>query len=48
VRDLEVIDQELKLLVVVRAAVRREGGRPTTTTVDKLLDERLEKVGPNG
>jgi hypothetical protein len=41
-RDVEVIDQELALLAVVRAALRREGGRPSSGVIDELLDERLD------
>lgn len=39
-RDVEVIDQELRLLAVVRTAVCREGARLSTDVIDELLDER--------
>ena len=40
-RTLDVIDAELRLLVVIRRAAREAGGRPSTAAVDELLDERL-------
>jgi hypothetical protein len=40
-RTIDVIDEELRFLVMVRAAARDAGGRPTTEGVDELLDERL-------
>jgi hypothetical protein len=39
-RDLEVIDSELRLLLAIRHMVREEEGRPPSTThIDELLDE---------
>jgi hypothetical protein len=38
---LDVIDAELRLLVVIRTAAREAGGQPSTPAVDELLDERL-------
>jgi hypothetical protein len=40
-RTLDVIDAELRLLVVIRRAAREAGGQPSTAAVDELLDERL-------
>lgn len=42
-RSREVIDRELALLAVVRAAARGMGGNPSTELVDQLLDERLKQ-----
>ncbi|WP_396913227.1 hypothetical protein [Mycolicibacterium sp.] len=40
-RDLDVIDSELRLLVAVRRAVIAEGGTaPSLDLIDGLLDER--------
>ena len=40
-RDLEVIDSELRLLLAIRHMVREEEGRPPgTARIDELLDER--------
>jgi hypothetical protein len=41
VRDIGVIDGELRLLAAVRASIRELGGRPSCRQVDRLLDERL-------
>jgi hypothetical protein len=41
VRDLDSLDGELRLLAVVRQAIREQGGQPTSTVADGLLDERL-------
>jgi hypothetical protein len=42
-RDLEVIDSELRLPAAVRRVCREYDGRvPSTTLVDALLDERTE------
>jgi hypothetical protein len=41
VRDLEVIDSELRLLLAIRHLAREAEGRPPSTArVDQLLDER--------
>jgi hypothetical protein len=40
-RDVEVVDLELALLVAVRCVVRELGACPTSGAVDRLLDERL-------
>jgi hypothetical protein len=41
VRDIEVIDSELRLLLVIRNMVREAEGRtPNTARIDALLDER--------
>lgn len=40
-RDIDVIDQELRLLAAVRSTIREQGGQPTSSRVDALLDERL-------
>jgi hypothetical protein len=40
-RTLDVIDAELRLLVMIRSAAREAGGQPSTAAVDELLDERL-------
>lgn len=42
VRDLDVIDRELRLLALVRAKTKESGGRPSTRVIDRLLDERQE------
>jgi hypothetical protein len=40
-RDLEVIDSELRLLLAIRRVAREEEGRtPSTAHIDELLDER--------
>ena len=40
-RDIEVIDFELRLLVAIRHMAREAGGRtPNTARTDELLDER--------
>lgn len=40
-RTIDVIDEELRLLVMLRGAENDAGGRPTTVAIDDLLDERL-------
>lgn len=41
VRDIEIIDSELRLLLAIRHMVREAEGRPPSTTrIDELLDER--------
>ena len=40
-RDRDTIDGEMRLLAAVRAAIRDEGGEPSSRQVDELLDERL-------
>jgi hypothetical protein len=42
VRTIQDVDDELALLVTVRATARTFGTRPTTDFADQLLDERLE------
>ena len=45
-RDLEVIDSELRLLAAVRRVCREEDGvLPSIGQVDELLDERRELDG---
>ncbi|MFV8242203.1 hypothetical protein [Mycolicibacterium peregrinum] len=39
-RDLDVIDCELRLLALVRSKTSEAGGRPSMAHVDELLDER--------
>jgi hypothetical protein len=40
-RDLEVIDSELRLLLAIRNMAREAEGRaPNTALIDALLDER--------
>jgi hypothetical protein len=42
VRDIEVIDCELRLLAAFRRMAREGKGRPPSTArIDELLDERL-------
>jgi hypothetical protein len=42
VRDIEVIDCELRLLAAFRRLAREGKGRPPSTArIDELLDERL-------
>lgn len=41
-RDREIIDSELRLVVAIRRMVCERGGPlPTTAPMDELLDERL-------
>jgi hypothetical protein len=40
-RDMEVIDSELRLLAAVRRVAVDHGVVPSSTHVDALLDERL-------
>jgi hypothetical protein len=42
VRTIQDVDDELALVVTVRATARAFGARPTTDLADQLLDERLE------
>jgi hypothetical protein len=42
VRHIEVIDAELRLLATIRHCIRSEGGQPSTTLSDALLDERTD------
>lgn len=42
VGKLHAIDRQLELLSAVSASIRRLGGRPDTSLIDQLLDERLE------
>jgi hypothetical protein len=45
-RDRETIDSELRLLAAVRRTCREiDGGVPSMTLVDALLDERGELTG---
>ncbi len=45
VRDFEVIDSELRLLLAIRHMAREAGGRtPYTARIDALLDERSAAV----
>jgi hypothetical protein len=39
-RDLDTIDSELRLLAAVRRVCREQGGVPSMSLVDALLDER--------
>jgi hypothetical protein len=42
-RDLEVIDSQLGLLLAIRKMAREAEGRtPNTARIDELLDERSE------
>jgi hypothetical protein len=43
VRDLDGIDDELRLLAAVRRSIRRQDGEPSSRPVDELLDERLRR-----
>lgn len=48
-RDLEVIDSELRLLLAIRHMAREEEGRPPSTTrIDELLDERSDANACSG
>ena len=47
-RDLEIIDCELRLLAALRRTVRRIRCEPSTRQVDELLDERLSHRGRAG
>jgi hypothetical protein len=47
VRDLEVIDSELGLLLAIRNMAREAEGRtPNTARIDALLDERSSLLPP--
>jgi hypothetical protein len=43
-RTIQDIDEQLALVVMVRATARAFGTRPTTDFADQLLDERLEII----
>ena len=46
-RDLEVIDSELRLLLAIRRTVREaESRQPSTARIDELLDERAAAEPP--
>jgi len=48
-RDVEVIDSELWLLLAIRQMAREEEGRPPSTArIDELLDERSAAAAENG
>jgi len=40
-RDRDTIDSELRLLAAELRSIRERGGRPSSSRVDELLDERL-------
>jgi hypothetical protein len=40
-RDVSAIDRQLSLLASVSSSIRRLGGKPSTTLIDELLDERI-------
>lgn len=42
VGTLQAIDRQLELLSAVSESIRRLGGRPDTSLIDQLLDERWE------
>jgi hypothetical protein len=45
-RDIEIIDSELRLLVAIRRTIwEAEGRAPSTARIDELLDERSEMTG---
>jgi hypothetical protein len=45
-RDIETIDDELRLLMAIRDMVREEEGRPPSPArIDELLDERANHHG---
>jgi hypothetical protein len=37
-RDLAIVDSELRLLAAVRWSIREHGGEPSSRQVDELLD----------
>jgi hypothetical protein len=46
VRDIEIIDSELRLLLAIRQMVRERGGPlPSIAVAAALLDERRELTG---
>jgi hypothetical protein len=46
-RDIEVIDSELGLLLAIRRMAREAEGRtPNTARIDALLDERASAQSP--
>lgn len=48
VRDVEIVDTELRFLGVVRRAIQERGGRPSWAAANQLLDERIELMGRDG
>jgi hypothetical protein len=48
VRDMEIIDSELRVLAAVRRIVRERGVEPYSRHIDELLDERLAHRGRAG
>jgi hypothetical protein len=45
-RDIEMIDAELRLVAALRRAARERGGPlPSIAVADGLLDERRELIG---
>jgi hypothetical protein len=47
-REVDVINSELRLLAAVRWSIREHGGEPSSRHVDELLDERLSHCGRLG
>jgi hypothetical protein len=41
-RDIDIIDSELRLLAAVHHSIRQHGGEPSNRQVDELLEERAE------
>jgi len=41
-RTIDDIDADLRVLAIVRVGLREFGGVGSTTTMDRLLDERLD------
>jgi hypothetical protein len=48
-RDIDVIESELRLLAAVRRSCQELGGRtPSTRLIDSLLDERASSLDHQG
>jgi hypothetical protein len=45
VRNIDIIDQELRLPAAVRSSIRKRGGQPSSSQIDSLLDARLATSG---
>ncbi|WP_156425214.1 hypothetical protein [Mycobacterium sp. GA-1285] len=39
-RDVEAVDNEIRLVALVRRSIVEQGGPLTSTVIDQLLDER--------
>jgi len=46
VRDVDIVDAELRLISAVRWSIRQQGGRVSSAVIDRLLDERNQLTHP--